>query len=142
MIFHFFLCSLGAYFLTVHLTKSRLAGVIAGIAFAYAPYRIAHLSHLQLCSAGYIPLTFLFLHRYSEEGKIRDAVLFALFFTLQALTTWQYGLMLSVGIVIFLIVRLITKRKTFTLRCSGDMGHTITNSYGHTESRGHPGNPR
>ena len=116
LIFHFFLCSLGAYLLTKHLTRSRIAGVIAGIAFAYAPYKIAHLTHLNLCAAGWIPLTILFLHLYCEKKRPRDAFLAALFFTIQALSAWYYGLMLALGILLFLIVRLITNRKTFTFR--------------------------
>jgi len=116
LIFQFFLCSLGAYLLTAHLTKSRLAGVVAGIAYAYAPYKLGHLVHLNLSTAGYIPLCFLFLHRYCEERKARDAVLCALFFTLQTLSTWHYGLILSVGLFVFLVVRLIWKRDTFRLK--------------------------
>jgi len=116
LIFNFFLCALGAYLLTVHLTGNRMAGVVAGIAFALAPYKLSHIVHLNLCTAGWIPLTFLFLHRYCEEGRPRDAALAALFFLLQVLSTWHYGLILAVAMLLFLIVRLITDRKTFTLK--------------------------
>lgn len=116
LIFHFFLSSLGAYLLVVHLTRNRFAGFIAGIAYAYAPYKLLHLVHLNLSSAGWIPLCLLFLHMYCEERRPRDAALCALFFLIQALTTWHYGLILGVGIAVFLLVRLVMNRKSFTLR--------------------------
>lgn len=116
LIFQFFLCALGAYCLAIRLTGSRMGGIVAGIAYSYAPYKLSHIVHLNLCSAAWIPFAFLFLHRYCEEKKVRDALLFALFFVLQVLTTWHYGIILSIGVIIFLLVRLIMRRKTYTLR--------------------------
>lgn len=116
LIFQFFLCSLGAYLLTTHLTGNRPAGVVAGIAFSYAPYKIAHLAHLNLCSAAWIPLCILFLHKYSKEKKTRDVILFALFFVLQALTALYYAIMLAIAIGLFLLVRFFTYRETFNLK--------------------------
>jgi len=116
LIFQFFLCSLGAYLLVVHLTRNRAAGVIAGIAYSYAPYKLMHIVHLDLVSAAFIPLTLLFLHRYSEERRWYDAALAGLFFVLQTLTTWYYGIILAVSVALFLVIRLIVKRSTFTLK--------------------------
>jgi len=115
-IFHFFLCSLGAYLLVTHLTKNRLAGVAAGVAFAYAPYKLTQMLHLPMLAAGFIPLTLLFLHRYCEDGRVSDAALAALFLVLQVLSTWYYGFMLAVAVLVFLVVRLIVNRLTFTLK--------------------------
>lgn len=116
LIFNFFLCEVGAYLLVVHLTRSRTAGVVAGIAFAFAPARLAHMGHLQLSAAAFIPLCLLFLHRYSEEGKPVDAVLCGLFFVLEALSTWYYAMILAFAILVFLVVRLVMKPRAFTLR--------------------------
>ena len=114
-VFHFFLCSLGAYLLVAHLTKNRPAGVVAGIAFAYAPQRFVNIGQLHMCSAGWIPLTLLFLHRYSEGKKGSDAALAGLFFTLAALSTWYYAVMLAVAVALFLVVRFFTNRSTYSL---------------------------
>ena len=119
VIINLFLCALGAYLLTTRLTGNRMAGVVAGCVFAFAPPRLAHMGHLQLTAACWIPLSLLFLHRYSEEGKTRDACLFALFFVLQTLASWYYGIMLAVAVLIFLAVRLVMNRKGFTVRWTG-----------------------
>ena len=116
LIFNFFLCEVGAYLLVMHLTRSRFASVVSGIAFAFAPPRLAQMGHLQLSAAAFIPLCLLFLHRYSEEGRPRDAVLSGLFLVLETLSTWYYGMILAFAILVFLIVRLVMKRKAFTLK--------------------------
>lgn len=116
VILSFFLCSLGAYLLALHLTGSRAGAVAAGIAYAYAPYKLAHVMHLNLLTAAFIPLTLLFLHRYCEKRGAADAFLAALFFALQALSTWHYGIMLSIAILVFLSVRLVYARREFTVR--------------------------
>jgi hypothetical protein len=116
VMFNLFMASLGAYFLVRHLTGNRFAGVVAGVAYAYAPYKIAHLTHLNLLSAEWIPFAILFLHLYCEEGKTRDVGLFGLFFVLQTLSAWHYGLFLGIGVAIFLALRLLFFWRTFTLR--------------------------
>lgn len=116
LIFNLFLCAVGAYLLAHHLTNNRSAAFVAGMAFAFAPPRLAHMWHLQLSAAGWIPLCLLFLHKYSEDGGWKNAALAGLFLVIQTLATWYYGLMLAVAILVFLVVRLVMDRRAFTLR--------------------------
>lgn len=116
VIFSFILCAVGAFALTAHLTGNRFAGVVAGVAFAFAPSRLSHVVHLNILSAGWMPLCLLFTHRYSEKKRALDAALAALFFTLQVLTTWYYGMILAVALVAFLAVRLLWNHRQFTLK--------------------------
>ncbi|MFH1151226.1 MAG: hypothetical protein V1748_12205 [Actinomycetota bacterium] len=116
VIFAFLLCAVGAFALTTHLTGNRLAGVVAGVAFAFSPPRLSHVVHLNILSAGWIPLCLLFMHRYSEKKRVLDAALAALFFTLQVLTTWYYGMILAVALLVFLVVRLLWNHRQFTLK--------------------------
>lgn len=125
LIFNLFLCAAGAYLLVAHLTSSRAAGVVAGIAFAFAPPRLAHMGHLQLSAAAFIPLCLLYLHRYSEEGRPVDAALAGLFLALETLSTWYYGLILAFAVVVFLAVRLAVKPGAFTLRWTGLLGVSL-----------------
>lgn len=115
LIFNFFLCALGAYLLAMRLTGNRLAAFVAGVIFAFAPPRLAHLMHLQMSSAGWTPLCLLFLHRYSEDRKWTDAALAGLFLVVQTLATWYLGLILSIAIIVFLVVKLVMERRSFTL---------------------------
>lgn len=116
LILNFFLSAVGAYLLTARLTRSRMAGVVAGLAFSFAPARLAHMGHLQLSGAAWIPLCLLFLHRYCESRRPYDAALCALFLVVQTLATWYYGIILTVAILVFLAVRLAMGRRQFTLK--------------------------
>jgi hypothetical protein len=59
----FFLSGLAMYLLVYDMTRSRAAGLLAGVAYAYAPARMAHLEHLHLLSAQWAPLVLLCLRR-------------------------------------------------------------------------------
>lgn len=58
------LSALGAHFLAHTITRRHDLAVVAALAFAFAPYRIAQLPHLQVISACWMPLTLASLHRY------------------------------------------------------------------------------
>ena len=48
--------ALGAYFLAYTLTKRHDAAFVAGLAFAFAPYRLAQLPHIQVLTAFWTPV--------------------------------------------------------------------------------------
>ena len=55
--------ALAMYLLVVDVTGNRLAGILAGAAFAFAPARMAHVEHLHILSAQWLPLALLCLRR-------------------------------------------------------------------------------
>src|SRR5215831_6294236 len=55
----FFLCALAAYALALEITGTRDAAVLCGLAFAFAPYRMGQLSHLQMLAYYGAPLMLL-----------------------------------------------------------------------------------
>ena len=60
----FAVCGLGAYLLVRDLTGRPLAAFFAGLAYAYAPYRMGQFSHLQILSSGWMAFTLWGFHRY------------------------------------------------------------------------------
>ena len=54
-LFAWSLCFVGAYLLARELGLGRLAAAAAGIAFAYAPYRVTEAGHLHVISSGRDP---------------------------------------------------------------------------------------
>jgi len=101
----------GMYLLASSLTKNTAAGITAGIIYAFSPFMFAHLSHLQVLSAGGIPLAFLFLHRFFSTSASRDFFLFALFYILQVLANGYYALYLTVFAGLFIVYHGITRKK-------------------------------
>lgn len=116
LMLNFLISAVAAYLLSFHLSRNRIAALVCGIAYAFAPYMFSHISQLSICSCGWAPLSLLFLHRYSEKGRPFDALLFSLFTLVQVLANTYIGLFLTVAIIIFFFVRFITSRKTFTFR--------------------------
>ena len=59
----FVLTGVATFVLAYDLTGDRLASILAGVLFAFAPYRFAHIPQLQLQLAFGIPLSLLFIRR-------------------------------------------------------------------------------
>ncbi len=70
-LFAWSLCLLGGYLLARELGLGRLGAAAAGVAFAYAPYRVTEAGHLHVISSGGIPLAlFLLLRGYRRCSRL------------------------------------------------------------------------
>ena len=67
----FVLAGLGMYLLVRELTGRPLAAFLAGLAFAYAPYRLAQFSHLQVLSCQWMPFALYGFRRYFVTRRVR-----------------------------------------------------------------------
>jgi hypothetical protein len=79
---------------------SNAAAYLAGLAWAFWPYRFAHLIHLQLQALYFVPLAFLFLHKLVAGRRKRDAVALGAMAGLQALSSVYYGVIGAIGLAI------------------------------------------
>jgi hypothetical protein len=104
----FILNGFGMFLLVRHLTGRVAAGIMSGIIFAFCTYRFMHVSHIQLLASFWVPLCFLYLHKFLTERTWRASILFSLFFVLQALSCMYYGLftvaVLSLVLPLFLLL--------------------------------------
>ena len=62
------LCALAAYGLALDLTGRRDAAFVAGLVFAFSPYRMNELSHIQMLSYYWAPVSLWALHRYVRQA--------------------------------------------------------------------------
>jgi hypothetical protein len=60
-----------AYLLVRDLTGEKWAGLIGGLAFAYAPYRLGQFSHLQVLTSYWMPLALFGLRRFFVTRRTR-----------------------------------------------------------------------
>lgn len=67
----FVLSGLGMYLLVADVTGSRAAAFVAGLFYAFVPYRFAHLPHLQVLSSQWMPFALLGFRRYVATGGWR-----------------------------------------------------------------------
>ncbi|MCE2513572.1 MAG: discoidin domain-containing protein [Acidobacteria bacterium] len=78
------------YVLGRELTGRRDAAWIAGLAFAFAPYRMSHVSHVQVLASFWMPLALAALHRHARDGRPRWLAAFAGATLMQGLTNGYY----------------------------------------------------
>ena len=78
-----------------YLTGSRGAGLVAGIVFAFGPYRFEHIMHMELQWAMWSPLAFLALHRAYDTGRWRHGLATGACVALQMLSSIYYGVFLA-----------------------------------------------
>jgi len=107
----FLTTGLGMFFLARHLTRDTLAGAAAGLIFAFSPFMFAHLYQVQVLTAGGIPLAFLFLHKFFASDRLKDLLLFGLFFSLQSLANGYYALYLTLFAGLFILVMTLVRKK-------------------------------
>ena len=84
------LSGLAAYLLTFELTNRRDASWLAGLAFAFAPYRMEHLAHVQILASYWMPIGLFGLHRYYRDGGRRWVLLFGVATLMNGLTNGYY----------------------------------------------------
>jgi len=101
LLFSFPLAGLGMYLLLLGWTHRRGAAFLAGLAYAFAPYRLTAIAHLQLVTVQWLPFSLLALDRlldrvppgegYGVRRRRSSSVYaaqFVIFTTLQALASW------------------------------------------------------
>ena len=68
------LSGLGMYLLVRELTGHPLAAFLAGLAFAFAPFRIDQYAHLEVLSSQWMPFTLYGFRRYFATGRLRPGI--------------------------------------------------------------------
>jgi hypothetical protein len=71
----FVLSALGAYLFVRSLTRHAGAGVVAGLLYGFALYRVNQGPHLQVLSSQWFPFALWGLHEWWEHGRMKAAVL-------------------------------------------------------------------
>ena len=117
----FSLSAVAAHALVWTLTRRHDAAVIAGLAYGFNPYRVAHLEHLELLMAFGMPLALAALHRYAETRRRRWLAAFAAGLALQALAASYYALFFGVllGLWILWFLRFSAWRDVLAIAAAG-----------------------
>ncbi len=97
------LSAIAAYLLAQHLTGRRDAAFVAGLAYGFAPYRIAEVGHIQMLSSYWMPIALLGLHRYLERRELRWLVLFGTAWLLQSLANGYFMLFGAVLVGLWIV---------------------------------------
>ncbi len=91
----------------LYLTGHSGAAILAGIIFAFVPYRFDHLHHLELQATIFLPLTLLYLERTLDTGSRRDAWLMTASFVAQVYSCIYYSVFLATALIPIIAIRMI-----------------------------------
>ena len=89
------LSGFGMYLLVRELTGSAVAAFVAGLMFAFAPYRVPQSGHLHVLSSQWMPFVLFGLRRYFNSRRRFPLVGAALALVLQCLSSGYYLLFFS-----------------------------------------------
>ena len=64
------LCAIGAHLLTYQITRRHDLALVAGLAYGFAPYRMAQFSHVQVLSSYWMPFSLLGLHLFVQQPRL------------------------------------------------------------------------
>jgi hypothetical protein len=136
----FILGGFGLYLLALRYTGNRLAAFLAGLAFAFAPYRLSLIGHLSLLTVQWLPLTLLYLDAFLQPAltpllsrapspkvgggsgwgleragvRARSLALFAFFFICQAATSWHLAVFTAFIVTLYVLGNWLTQRAAFS----------------------------
>ncbi|MBN1659254.1 MAG: hypothetical protein JXA93_12675 [Anaerolineae bacterium] len=132
LLFSFVLSALGVFLLTLHLTRSPGAGLVAGIAFAFSSYRLTNLAQAQLLTTQWLPFALLSLHLLLHEPEStsattrrRHAIAFVLFSSLQILSSFYYGLLLALAMFGYLVFDVSSWMKSKTIHQTQNIKYLV-----------------
>src|SRR5436305_14853475 len=97
------------------LTCMSAAGFVAGLAFAFAPYRVAAIPHVTVLSSAWMPLVLFGLHRHFASGRLTPLAGAGAAWVVQNLSCGYYLLFFSPVVALYLAWEL-TRRGLWTDR--------------------------
>ena len=107
----------GMYLFVFDLTRRAEAGWIAGAIYAFNPFNLGNFAQMQLLTLGFLPLALVCLRKLlnarAKQDVWRFGFLFALFFVLQALSSFYYALLAGFAVALYLLWWLIGQRRDF-----------------------------
>jgi hypothetical protein len=123
---HIPLCGLAMFALAHHLTKSYAAAFIAGLVYAFWPYRMLDTNHPNMISTEGFPLLVLALWGLFCNGRpIRDGVIAGVLLALIGYMRWQLLILAGFLIVPYLLYSLICERERWNRRVAGGLALMI-----------------
>lgn len=100
----FTLAAFGMFLLVRYLTGRTAIAVIAGVLFAFTPYRLDSITHLQYASHEWLPYVLLFMIRFFRERRRRWAFAAMAALWMQAMSCATYFVMFSLPLALFVIM--------------------------------------
>lgn len=111
----------GAAILARRFGASHAGGALAGLVFAYGPFHLSHMLHLQTLGVCWIPFAILFVDQYIESHSPRDAIGLAASIVISVLCSIYLAVFLAIVLPMYAILCWIFGRYRFNARALGGL---------------------
>jgi hypothetical protein len=105
----FVLSGLGTYLLVTDITGSRAAGFVAGLFYAFVPYRVTQFAHLQVLSSQWMPFALFGFRRHLATGHWRPLVGASAALVMQNLSCGYYLLFFAPIVPAFVLMEMAAR---------------------------------
>jgi hypothetical protein len=116
VLFAYVLSCFTMYLLALEVTNSRWAAFLAGIVFAFFPYRNRQINHPHLFNIQWIPLAVLYVVRLIRTGSLRYAIGIGVALALCALSGWQLLLLVGLWTAVWLVCYVLSPNPPLSLQ--------------------------
>jgi len=125
LLFSFAASAFAMYLLARHLTGRERPAIVAGIVYAFAPYRFAHIPQIQLEAMEWMPLAFLCLHLFVERRRLRYAAALAAAVVMQGLCCAYYAVFLVTALLVATPLLLLFDRQPHRWRAAAALAAAL-----------------
>lgn len=105
----FVLSGLGMFLFVRQVTQNPIAAFVAGMAFAFAPYRLAQFSHLQVLSSQWMPFVLYGFRLHFDTGRRKPLIWGVVAFVAQNLSCGYYLLFFGPFVGLYVIYEMATR---------------------------------
>lgn len=112
---------IGAALLARRLGADRAGATVAGFVFAFGPFHLGHMLHLQTMGVCWSPFAILFLDRYLANRSVKNAIGLAIVFILSALSAIYFAVFLSILLPVYAALCWLFGRYRFNARALGGL---------------------
>ena len=114
----FVLSGYGMFLLIKYYTKDKYSAFVGGVIFAFCTIRFAHIPHLQLLTAQWMPFALLYLDKFLHRGNYRNLVLLYVFYILQVLSSWYLAFYTTISLAVYALgIFILNKKVRKNLSC-------------------------
>lgn len=106
----FVLSGLGMYLFVREITGSPRAGLVAGLIYAFAPYRVPQFSHLQVMSSQWMPFVLYGLRRYFDTRRTTPLIGAGAALVAQNLSNGYFLLFFAPFVVAYALFEIATRK--------------------------------
>lgn len=116
LVISFVLSGVGVALLARRLGADRWGAVIAGFVFAFVPFHLNHVIHIQTMAVCYCPFALFFLDRFLAEATVKNAIGLAAASLMTALSGVYFGVFLLFVLPLYAVLCWVLGRYRFHAR--------------------------